>query len=437
MAFPFFLLLNFILFIRPEELYPPIAGARLYYCTFLACIIFSWRELSANLRLNRLLEEPITCCIILYGLIYTLSNVINLTLYEAREHAIDFLKLFFYYMLFISLVNTPERLRTFMKALVFFIFLLSCLVLLDHYELLQIEAISPVMQNEYDENGAIIDTYPRLVYLGFFQDPNDLSMILGVGMLITFYFYWTGASILRVLWALPFACFGFLMVLTQSRGGLLGLAAGIAAFFASRLGWRKALPMALLAIPALLFTVGGRQANLSLSGGTAQERLQIWSDGLILMAQPRSMLIGIGAGRYEEEVGHVAHNSYVHAFVETGLLGGTIFAGMFLLGFGVVFRQSSPWFSYYQPVLARMHPFLLAVFADYLMCMFSLTRNYVVTTYMILAMMTAFLRMAQDENERAWFKMRVRMLLIIGGLGLSVYMVLKLFLMSFVQFGGH
>lgn len=242
---------------------------------------------------------------------------------------------------------------------------------------------------------------------------------------------------MRVLWGIPFVCYGFLMILTQSRGGLLGLVTGIGAYFASRLGWRKALPLGLIAIGGMLALVGGRQANFSVSSGTAQERLQIWSEGLSLMARPRSMLIGIGVGKYEDEVGHVAHNSYVHAFVETGLLGGVVFAGMFFLGFGAVFRQNSSWLAFNQPLLARMHPFLLALCASYLMCMFSLTRNYVVTTYMVLGIMTAYLRMAQEEHDLSWYKMDLRMILIIGGLGLAVFAVLKLFLMTFVQFGSN
>lgn len=436
MAFPFFLLLNFILFIRPEELYPPIQGIRLYYTAFLACLILGWGHLSQNLRPEKIFNEPITCCILLYGLVFTFSNFINVGGYVAREQGIEFLKLFLYYLLFISLIDSPDRMRSFLRALIVYIFIVTSVVLLDHYEIVRFEAIEPIMQNDYDEDGSIIDTYPRLRYLGFFQDPNDLSMILGVGILVAYYLYCTGLSITRVLWLVPLGAFAYLMALTQSRGGLLGLAAALATYFATRLGWKKALPLALVAISGLLFVVGGRQANFSLSGGTGQARLQLWSDGLILMTTPRYVLFGIGFGMYEEEVGHVAHNSYIHAFVETGMLGGVLFSGMFLLGFGLIFRKRSPWFSYYYPMLARMQPFLLAILADYMMCMYSLSRNYVVTTYMMLGMMTAYLRMAHDQQDLIWYRMNVRMMLIIAGLGFAVFAVLKIFLRSFVQFSG-
>jgi hypothetical protein len=83
-----------------------------------------------------------------------------------------------------------------------------------------------------------------------------------------------------------------------------------------------------------------------------------------------------------------------------------------------------------------MQPFLLAIIADSLICMYSLSRNYVVPTYMLLGMMTAYLRMAHDQNDLVWYRMNLRMLMILTGLGLSVFIVLKIFLRSFVQFSG-
>ncbi|HMP18534.1 MAG TPA: O-antigen ligase family protein, partial [Gemmatales bacterium] len=257
----------------------------------------------------------------LYGLVFTVSNAINLGLYTARIQGIEFFKQFLYYLLLISVIDSTDRLRIFFKSLVIFILLVTALVLMDHHEILHFEAIEPIIQNEYDVDGAILDSYPRLRYLGFFEDPNDLSMILGVSMFLAFYLYRSGQNLFRYAWLMPLGFFAYLMALTQSRGGMLGLLAAIVAYYASRLGWKKALPMALAAVAGLLMVVGGRQANFSLSSGTGQARLQHWSDGLILMSTPRSVLFGIGYGMYEDQVGHVAHNSYIHAFVETGMLG--------------------------------------------------------------------------------------------------------------------
>jgi putative inorganic carbon (HCO3(-)) transporter len=436
MGFALFLFLNFLLFVRPEELYPhAIGGYRLYYFTFIGCLIFSLKELSANLSLSKLLGEPISCCIFLYGCVFTISNFVTADLYTARTQGVAFLKLFLYYFVLTSLLNSEVRLRTFLGAMVFLIGVVSLILFLDHFEILPNDEIEPYMQNEYDDDGSIIDVFPRLRYLGYFQDPNDLSMILGVGIIAAAYRFWTGLSILRVFWLIPIGAFAYLMTLTQSRGGFLGLLAGIALYLASRLGWKRTTFLGAVGIAGLLIFAGGRQSNFSLDSGTGQDRLRLWSDGLTIMTQPRTFLFGIGFGKYEEETGHVAHNSYVHAFVETGFLGGILFSGMCVLGLGLVFRQRSERFTYYSPTLAALQPFLLAMLADYLMCMFSLTRNYVEPTYLMLGLMTTFLRLSYNQEELSWYKMDLRMTILISGLGLLVYVALKVFLMMFVQFG--
>ena len=56
--------------------------------------------------------------------------------------------------------------------------------------------------------------------------------------------------------------------------------------------------------------------------------MQLWYAGLVEMK--RFPLFGIGAGMYPDFVdGRVAHNSFVHAFVELGIFGGVIFLGAF------------------------------------------------------------------------------------------------------------
>ena len=56
-------------------------------------------------------------------------------------------------------------------------------------------------------------------------------------------------------------------------------------------------------------------------------------------------LFGIGVGKYEDEVGLVAHNSFVHAYTELGIFGGALFLGAFVYPLGTLHRlgvESSP-----------------------------------------------------------------------------------------------
>ena len=82
------------------------------------------------------------------------------------------------------------------------------------------------------------------------------------------------------------------MNLTQSRGGLLALLAGLVVFLIARFGWRAALGVGLVVVPALLAVLGGRQTALSTDEGTGQQRIQIWSDAIMLMRE--APLFGVG-----------------------------------------------------------------------------------------------------------------------------------------------
>src|SRR5205823_6438034 len=56
-------------------------------------------------------------------------------------------------------------------------------------------------------------------------------------------------------------------------------------------------------------------------------RIELWSDGLTEMKT--SPVFGIGFNSYSDHVGQVAHNSFVHTFVELGIVGGALFLGTF------------------------------------------------------------------------------------------------------------
>jgi hypothetical protein len=111
---------------------------------------------------------------------------------------------------------------------------------------------------------------------------------------------------------------GYAFALTRSRGGFLALAAGLVTMIVAKLGWRNSIPVTAIALPVLLVLFAGRQTSINLSdkNDTAQGRMGIWRDGMMLLKG--SPLFGIGYGEFVEEVGHVAHNSFVHCFVEQG-----------------------------------------------------------------------------------------------------------------------
>ena len=223
-------------------------------------------------------------------------------------------------------------------------------------------------------------------------------------------------------------------MLTQSRGGLLGLAAGLATLAVVRLGWQRGLPLALAALLALAVVFSGRQTDIQLDDGdTAQGRLRLWAVGIGLMwGNP---VTGIGANEYVEEVGQQAHNSFVHAYVETGLIGGTLFAGAFFLavvGLSRLPRQADFWT--HEPWFTTQRPFVLAIVVAYAAGIFSLSRNFTVTTYMVLGLATAYMRVALPDPPDSYRLNRpLIIVLVLFGLGFLVF--LKFFTQMLVRFG--
>jgi O-antigen ligase len=139
-----------------------------------------------------------------------------------------------------------------------------------------------------------------------------------------------------------------------SRGGLLGMAAGAVVLAFGMKGSRriKALAVFALAFGAIwLYSPGFKQrmmtlTNLEYDYNTFDEfgRKQVWARGRQYFAE--SPVIGIGAGNFPIAEGNYfgilyagargakwsnAHNSYLQAFSELGVIGGTLFVVILLM----------------------------------------------------------------------------------------------------------
>src|SRR5262249_54286393 len=144
----------------------------------------------------------------------------------------------------------------------------------------------------------------RLRSTGVYHDPNDLSMVLVLGILLVL----SHLADRRLRMLLPLilgatAAFAYALVLTKSRGRLLALMAGVLTLLQARYGLKRAALLATGVLPALLLLFRGRQTDIgsALGSDTGQARVQLWSEGLALFRQ--SPLFGIGQGEYSEQVG--------------------------------------------------------------------------------------------------------------------------------------
>jgi O-antigen ligase len=185
---------------------------------------------------------------------------------------------------------------------------------------------------------------------------------------------------------------------------LFSLLAGGLVLFHARYGIRKTIVAAMLSAAMIMVGVGGRMTDISaLESGTGQSRVQMWSAGLQMLRD--DPLFGVGYGTYLEHAAEAAHNSFVHCFAELGLLGGTFFLGAFgsaiwmLMCMAYVDDALNTEGATLDTRLVHMRRYLLAIVIAYVVGMFSLSRSYVVPTYMIVGLCTSWLRLAGSRIE--------------------------------------
>lgn len=154
-------------------------------------------------------------------------------------------------------------------------------------------------------------------YVGIFSDPNDSGMVLASSLpFVAYFFTKTNSKIMKLFYLAMTGTIGYGIYLCDSRGTLLSVIAITAMFLVIRFNAIKLILPALLVGPVLMSLMPSH-----LFGGdeSSQERIYAWFQGwLMFKSHP---LFGVGKGQFTEYHHKTAHNSWVLAFAETGILG--------------------------------------------------------------------------------------------------------------------
>lgn len=398
MGYILFLLVNGALFIRPPELFEEIEGVAIYETLILCCMAVSYPAILRELTPRALSRRPITVCAIGVMAAAILSHASQLYAWGARTSGFAFLKLVVYYMLLIALVNTPGRLRQFLIWLAACVGLVAVLGVLEYHQVIDIKSVEIEMV-QADEAAAEGVVTRRLRSTGFFNDPNDLCLMLLVGILLSVYFLGDPKfGGLRYLWLAPIAFFLYAVALTESRGGFIAMLVGAVVFVYARWGWKKTLPIAGVLLPSAFVLFAGRQTAISLTAGTGQSRIQLWAEGLSIFRQ--NFLFGVGEGVFVEYFSHVTHNSFVDSYVEMGFLGGTLFLGCFYVAIVGIYRVGSSGSPLLNVELRRMRPYVLTLVSVWAVGLLSLSRGHVVPTYTVLGIGAAYAGLGAEYTPR-------------------------------------
>ena len=416
MAFFLFILVNATLFIRPAEIVPALLGWEIYFYVIVPCLIAAAPDIVKYLTGQSLETQPVTLCV--FGLLIAIlipSFLIG-DLAEAWRTGFHFAKIIAYYLLFVSLVTTPTRLRALLLCIVAFSAAITLLAVLRYHDVIQLETLQTLEDRTQGMHGTTI-IIQRLQGTGIFHDPNELCVLLSAMVPLALYFIFSKNLLaLRIGCAALLPLFAYAVFLTGSRGGFIAFAGGLGAFTWLRFGWKRAALIGAVGLPLLLILFAGRQTEISTSTGTAQTRVELWREWLTTWKE--NMLFGKGMHLPKEEDAlkakssyerdrHLAHNSYLQSFADLGLFGGCLFVGAFVTAGWSLYRlapltrgpppgkKGEPDGAVLRdPQLQSMQPYLLAGLLAYGLGMLSLSICYMVPTFMMLGMAVAYTQMA-------------------------------------------
>jgi len=235
----------------------------------------------------------------------------------------------------------------------------------------------------------------RIQYVGIFSDPNDLGLLFVATLPFAFYLSTRGGmlGLVRLFWLSMAGLLLYGTYLTNSRGAMLAVAALLGVWL-----WRRrGIVIAAIAGGAGLagmMMLSARLQELDAGEESAAGRIDAWYSGIqMFLHQP---LFGVGAGQFTEHNPLTAHNSFVLALAETGYIGFTIWLGIVVYCFRMMWAIEN-----HEPVLEneeaaeawaeerRIGMTLLLSLCALFTAAFFLSRTYVIVVYMLAALVVA------------------------------------------------
>lgn len=372
------------LYVRPHEYVPWLMGVPFLPILLLLSVVFWFAQSDKRFSSPQHRLVPVLLFFVVFSVALTGWTG------GALQALIDFLPTVLLFFLLSTAVDSPAR----MRRLFMFIGAAGALM-----------ALHGIQQKASDEGlgwtGAKL-IQERITYLGFLNDPNDLAMALLMGLPMALYVANTARNFL-VRWvyrgAAALAVYG--VYLTNSRGGVLSLGAMSLTYSMLRYGLWKGLLVLPIFGAALILFAPSRGGEISADEESAAGRVEAWYEGFqMLRAHP---LFGVGYNLFTEHHSLTAHNSFVLAIAELGILGYYVWLSNIVLTVMMLFQierrtplATSPSGAEWQEVRSLSRALLYGMVGGLMASLF-LSRSYTVIWYVHIGLVVAIYQYAQRE----------------------------------------
>jgi len=400
LAFVGLMLYTFLEYLRPDVLFPNVAGFPLLrIVAILTGILFLFEQFGEKKSFTKAPQNYFLLAF-LFWLTFTHIFSGGKMLWYARRSFFEFGKIVFVYFILINIIDSKRRLDIYVNFIMLITLYLAIGAILQSIFSYDIPGFALETSRSYESISSEVSSgfrVGRIRYSGIFADANDFAQILLVGLAFLINCALAPATSKKKLFLF---CGSFLTItailLTASRGGFLGLLAVLFLYARRRYGSIKSgvlvsILITILLVSGLFFTE--RMTNLSFNEASAHGRIEIWTEGLyMLWSNP---IFGVGHRFFEEHIPRTAHNSMILVGAETGLIGLYLWLGLIYLTYKHISLLHKQKNSTSNPALHK-DEYILNGLSDaltgFLVTAFFLSRSYIFVMYFLIGLAIAFLR---------------------------------------------
>lgn len=297
--FPVILLYVVLTIIRPQDYVPGLIGVPLLSGVLIFAFL-CWLGAS-----EKTYAAPQFTLLPAFLLVLMISQVVNGWAGGSLHELSTFGPVVISFFIFAASSSTQRRLKISMGVIAF------CAMVLALHGVLEARSGIGWTGTPLSEDG-------RIRYVGIFDDPNDLGLLLVSAFPMAVFVSQFGGLLGRLFWLAGALLLLYGIYLTNSRGAMLAVLAVGGVYVAYRRGLVTAGILGAIGLICMQ-ALSSRMTEINPEEESAAGRVDAWYEGFqMFKSHP---LLGVGPGNFTDYNPLTAHNSFVLVMAETGFIG--------------------------------------------------------------------------------------------------------------------